>query len=36
MGWLSRLRQDNPQLTINAEVQRGSHPYLTADYGAGL
>ncbi len=31
-GWLARLRQENPQLTVSTEVQRGSHPYLTADY----
>ncbi len=35
-GWLSRLRQDNPQLAISTEVHRGSHPYLTANYGAEL
>ena len=33
-GWVARLRQENPQLTVSTEVQRGSHPYLTADYSA--
>lgn len=31
-SWLPLFQQENPQLSVTTAVQRGSHPYLTAQY----